>query len=243
MTKVVKVTQNKNPEHLIDDFDDFNEEPSNRYRFLSNFYEGEMLTLHGVTWAAVWDVDAWMKHPGVEALYEWFGWDAVEGYPAPEGPVYFATGEHAFAAMKAWGVDVEQFIEIVVADGPGPAKSLGRTCDLRDDWEVVKLDVMAAVVRSKFTLEREEGRRLLYTGDALLIEGTWWRDDVWGVHLTKSNTSQTASGRNWLGTLLMARRAELRAEQNYSVTCRAVVANAKTAVKGWQRPAWMSRRK
>lgn len=235
------MTQNQNTEQLIDNFDDFSDDPTNAYRFLSNFYEGQPIILPGVTWADVWNSGLWEEHPGVEALYEWFDWEAIEGYPAPEGHVYFATGEHAFAAMKAWGVNAVQFIEIVIASGPGPAKSLGRSCDLRDDWEVVKLDVMMAVIRQKFTLDRSEGRRLMSTGDALLIEGTWWRDDVWGVHLTKSNTSQTARGANWLGTLLMARRAELIAEEHYNVTSRALESNARTAVDGWQRPAWMGR--
>lgn len=232
------MTQNKDTNKLIDNFDDFSDDPTNRFRFLSNFYDGEMLTLPGVTWAEVFNVDAWEDHPGRVALYEWFGWNDVEDYPAPDGLVYFATGEHAFAAMKAWGVNVVQFIEIALADGPGPAKSLGRSCDLRDDWEMVKLDVMAAVVRAKFTLDRAEGKLLIATNDALLIEGTWWRDDVWGVHLQKTNTSQTAPGRNWLGTLLMARRAELRAEYRHGVTSRALDSNAKTAVYGWQLPAW-----
>lgn len=229
------VTQNKNPEALIDNFDDFKEEPTNGYRFLSNFYEGELIVLPGVTWYALWTSGIFAEQvPAILELMNVESWEDL-----PQGDIHFATGEHAFAAMKAWGTNAVQFIEIVLADGPGPAKSLGRTCDLRDDWEVVKLDVMAAVVRAKFTLDRWEGARLRYTLDALLIEGTWWRDDVWGVHLTKNNTSQTASGRNWLGTLLMARRAELVAEERYGVTSRAVESNAKTAVDGWQRPAWM----
>ena len=226
------MTQNKNPEALIDNFDDFKDEPTNGDRFLSNFYEGELITLPGVTWNAFFG--SMDRQPWCEKF--------LVDYPEelPEGPVYFSTGEHAFAAMKCWGVNPEQFFDIVCADGPGPAKSLGRSCQLREDWEVVKLDVMAAVVRSKFTLERDEGQRLLRTYDALLIEGTWWRDDVWGVQLKKNNTSQTAVGRNWLGTLLMARRAELRAETDYEVTSRALESNSKTAVDGWQRPAWMS---
>lgn len=235
------MTQNKNPEALIDNFDDFGDEPTNSYRFLSNFYEGMPITLPGVTWNALWGMD-WVTQPTadeVAMIYEMFDPEYTSWDQLPRGPIYFATGEHAFAAMKAWGQNLVQFIEIVLADGPGAAKSLGRTCDLRDDWEVVKLDVMAAVVRSKFTLDREEGRRLVGTGHALLIEGTWWRDDVWGVHLTKKNSSQTAPGRNWLGTLLMARRAELFAEQLNDVKSRSLEANAKTAVDGWQRPAWM----
>jgi ribA/ribD-fused uncharacterized protein len=128
------------------------------------------------------------------------------------------TGEHAFAAMKAFknGVD-GQLERIVNAASPGEAKALGQTCKLRPDWEAVKYDVMMAVLRAKFTLDRVEGEVLLSTGNALLIEGTYWDDRVWGVSLFSDRSPLTAPGRNWLGTLLMARRAELKAEQLFDI--------------------------
>ena len=182
----------------------------NEYSFLSNFYEGEPIVLPGVVWE---DTDE---------------------------PIKFPTGEHAFAAMKAWGTDWDDFYKILEAPGPGTAKSLGRSCKLRPDWEVVKLDVMAAVVRAKFTNDRKEGTLLCATGSALLIEGTHWRDDVWGVALTKKQSDpEKAWGSNWLGTLLMARRAELEAEWMYGRKSRAVEKNVLTAIEGWQKPGWM----
>lgn len=134
----------------------------------------------------------------------------------PDGHV-FATGEHAYAAYKA--EDPRAFLAIAEARTPGDAKAMGRVCTLRPDWELIKLDVMAAVIRCKFTLEREEGALLLGTGDALLIEGTYWRDRVWGVDLQgwtdRDGPLIEAPGRNWLGTLLMARRAELFALRDH----------------------------
>lgn len=167
----------------FDDLGSGNEE----FRFLSNFYQGAPLTIPGITWGALFPTD----DPNDEV-----------------GPVEFLTGEHAFAAMK-FSTYFPQFEAIVKAPDPGEAKALGRSRQhpLRPDWEIVKLDVMAAVVRSKFAHEREEGERLLATGDKMLVEGTWWQDDVWGVDLS----DRDMPGRNWLGTLLMARRAELRA--------------------------------
>lgn len=131
----------------------------------------------------------------------------------------FKTGEHAFAAMKAYdeyGKTVS-YMQIRDANGPGGAKALGRVCRLRDDWEEVKYDVMMTVLRHKFTLDREEGKVLLQTGDALLIEGTFWGDHVWGVALGENSEPLAEPGRNWLGTMLMARRAELRAETLFNV--------------------------
>lgn len=124
----------------------------------------------------------------------------------------FVTGEHMFAAYKTF--DGDWFERIRSAADPQEAKSLGRSCPLRPDWEVVKYDVMRYVLACKFQLSREEGRKLLETGDALLVEGTYWGDKVWGVDLNTDRAAepQRRPGRNWLGALLMARRAELRAE-------------------------------
>lgn len=164
------------PSRFITWFDDFNgddgNEPTNNFRFLSNFYIGAPILFHGVE---------------------------------------FMTGEHVFQAYKTLNAD--EFAAIAHAPSPGKAKYLGRKCKLRSDWEKVKLDLMAAVVRTKFTLDRAEGVWLLGTGDALLVEGTYWKDEVWGVDLTKVGYP----GRNWLGSLLMTRRAELRAEQEFGV--------------------------
>lgn len=126
----------------------------------------------------------------------------------------FQTGEHLFQAMKA--DDASNFRTVMRAKDPHEAKRYGRTIRLREDWEQIKYDVMAFVLRRKFTMERAEGQMLLDTGDSLLIEGTYWGDDVWGVCLTRKDPPWlTAPGRNWLGTLLMARRAELRSEVDY----------------------------
>lgn len=134
------------------------------------------------------------------------------GEPLHDGYREYPTGEHMFAAYKTR--DRVQHDRIASAVDCNEAKALGRACNLRHDWEIVKYDVMRFVLSLKFTLDRQEGLRLLETGDALLVEGTFWGDRVWGVDLTKDRHAdpQQRPGRNWLGTLLMARRAELRAE-------------------------------
>ena len=136
----------------------------------------------------------------------------------------FMTGEHAFAAMKADYLD--DFKLIQNAPGPDKAKMLGRNVRLRQGWEMIKLDVMMAILRTKFTLDRLEGEVLLSTDQALLLEGTYWDDEVWGVNLNKAASPYHAPGRNWLGTLLMARRAELVIEQVHHCTHKTGVHNA-----------------
>jgi ribA/ribD-fused uncharacterized protein len=172
---------------VIPYFDDF--ECDNEYRFLSNFYVGE---------------------------------------PIHFRQYVYATGEHMFQAFKAR--TRADHMKVIAQPTPAEAKGQGKhTLRLRPDWERIKYDVMRLVLACKFTPEREEGRLLLATGDALLVEGTTWGDRVWGVDLKAGRRSSAASslmeghwepgegwqvspGRNWLGSLLMARRAEVHAE-------------------------------
>lgn len=180
---------------VISHFDSF--EGANEYHFLSNFYVGSPLRF---------------------------------------GPYTYASGEHMFQAFKA--VNKADHLKIAQTAGPAEAKQEGKHyLRLRADWERVKYDVMRLVLATKFAIGREEGPLLLATGDALLVEGTMWGDRVWGVDLKagrkrfveRANAAdgpglepgwqgptwepgegwEDSPGRNWLGTLLMARRAEL----------------------------------
>jgi ribA/ribD-fused uncharacterized protein len=183
---------------VISYFDSF--EGPNEYAFLSNFYVGS---------------------------------------PLHFGPYTYASGEHMFQAFKA--TNKADHLKIARTGTPAEAKQEGKHyLRLRGDWERVKYDVMRLVLATKFRLNREEGPLLLATGDALLVEGTMWGDRVWGVDLkagragreqlgaharaTGAQVNDSASwdpgepwhlspGRNWLGTLLVARRCELYAQQ------------------------------
>ena len=84
---------------------------------------------------------------------------------------------------------------------PQAAKRLGRRVELRPDWESVKYDVMYQVCKAKFTQNPNLLERLLATGDAELVEGNTWGDQVWGVC--------KGVGENHLGKTLMRIRAEL----------------------------------
>lgn len=222
---------NSDPDALIAWFDDLGT-GNEAYSFLSNFHEDEPITLPGFTWEVVFS-DMHIRHQN-RLINRYFDGEM------PVGPIGFKTGEHAFAAIKCWGTNIRQFIQIVLADDPNEAKALGRACDLRPDWELIKFDVMMAVQRFKYLLDRKEGRALLETGDALLIEGTLWADDIWGVDLNDTNDPTTSNGANWLGTMIMARRAELLAEKRFNIRTTAGFKNAVSAISGWQKPAWMN---
>lgn len=147
-----------------------------------------------------------MTHPA-PAVIGWFDgtdYDFLSNFhPSPIrwAGATVATAEHAFQAAKATTRSAELWI--AHASSPAEAKHLGRTTTLRSDWEAIKYGVMRQVLALKFAPGSDLADQLLATGDAMLIEGNSWNDRVWG--------QVDGVGENWLGHLLMARRAELRA--------------------------------
>ena len=125
-------------------------------------------------------------------------------YEAPvewEGITY-PSNEHAFQAAKV--INPVKRLEIAAAATPGQAKRMGRSVNLRHDWEQVKYNVMLDIVLAKFHQHSDLAEALLDTGDADLIEGNWWNDTTWGVC--------NGVGTNWLGKILMSVRAQLKLE-------------------------------
>jgi ribA/ribD-fused uncharacterized protein len=127
-------------------------------------------------------------------------------HPCPKGVEYegfvYPTTEHAFQAAKS--LNVVERDDIRRAATPGISKRMGRQVSLRANWEGVKDEVMAIVLRSKFTRDSALRDKLLATGDTKLVEGNNWDDTYWGVCRGK--------GKNRLGKLLMRLRTELRDE-------------------------------
>ncbi|WP_051407386.1 SLOG family protein [Nocardia sp. CNY236] len=120
--------------------------------------------------------------------------------------VPYPTAEHAFAAAKS--LDKNHRAKVEAAPSPAAAKALGRSVELRPDWEHVKVPVMLEILKSKFTRTAEIQDSLVGTGDRLLIEGNTWGDDFWGRY--RRPGLRTRVGRNMLGKTLMQVRRELR---------------------------------
>lgn len=135
--------------------------------------------------------------------------------------ITFPTVEHAFAAAKIdpnAGVHpradaLEEMRRIAAAPTPGAAKKLGRRRMLggrplmRADWDRVKETLVLDLLRRKFTLP-DLRDALLATGEAQLVELNTWGDRIWGM---VKDADGMLHGRNMLGEMLMAVRAELRA--------------------------------
>ncbi len=96
-----------------------------------------------------------------------------QGYGAPvtyEGLTY-QNNEAVFQAQKCFATkDREAFTNM----NPSEAKKVGRKVLLCKDWEMIKMSVMAGIVKAKFEQNEELAKKLLATGDAYLEEGNDW---------------------------------------------------------------------
>jgi predicted NAD-dependent protein-ADP-ribosyltransferase YbiA (DUF1768 family) len=140
------------------------------------------------------------------------------GQPLHWGPYAFPTAEHLFQSLKCTRPgDVKLLLSRPTA---AEARSQGqRFVHMRQDWRYVQEAALRLVLAIKFYPGRPEVARLLETGDALLVHASFerWRGvDVLaalpGTDDEMESAWPRATGLNWLGTLLMARRAELVAQ-------------------------------
>lgn len=108
----------------------------------------------------------------------------------------FSNVEAAYHAAKcADPADRAQFVNL---SAPA-AKERGSAVAMRADWEDVKRDIMAALLRQKFS-DPALRRLLVQTGHCEIVEGNTWNDQFWGVC--------NGVGQNNLGKLLMQVRRE-----------------------------------
>ena len=91
---------------------------------------------------------------------------------------------------------------------PATTKAMGRKANLREDWDEVKNDVMRRVVRLKFEQNTDLRKRLIDTGDVVLIEGNNWHDNYWGACTCEG--CERKKGKNMLGNILMELRSEFQ---------------------------------
>lgn len=116
-----------------------------------------------------------------------------------EGHIY-PSSEHAYQAAKV--PDNGRYLFKQPGMSCGDAKRLGRRIKAREDWHTYRIHAMAAILLDKFTRNPSLARRLVDTGDVLLVEGNHWGDCYWGVY--------KGVGENNLGHLLMDLRGQLQ---------------------------------
>ena len=118
-----------------------------------------------------------------------------------EGDLY-PTSEHAYQAAKIEDRDGRDSFTRggSLGDNPMDAKAKGGKVKKRPDWDNRKVDVMLAVVRSKFARDADLRKKLRATRGQQLVEGHTG-DRFWGGR------------RNHLGNILMRVRDELPEEK------------------------------
>ena len=121
-----------------------------------------------------------------------------------EGITYL-NSEAAFQAAKTLDIkEREEFSNLP----PNKAKAKGRKVNLREDWEEMKFHIMYEIVKNKFLQNPNLLEKLIATGDAELIEGNWWHDNIWGDCKCEKCANQFKT--NWLGKILMLVRQEVK---------------------------------
>lgn len=121
--------------------------------------------------------------------------------PFTHDGIVYPSNEHFYQAMKSESRADRKRLAAIMS--PGRVKREGRKLTIRKDWESVKIGIMREGLRLKFKEGSDLAEMLKATYPATLIEGNHWGDKFWGVD------SKTGQGKNWLGKLLMERRAEL----------------------------------
>ena len=118
---------------------------------------------------------------------------------------FYPTVEHAYQSSKTLNLETRRLIKVAIA--PGDAKKLGKSVQLRSDWNDVKLGIMKTLIRSKF--ENPFLRHmLLLTGDIELINENRWNDKFFGV--------TNGVGENWLGKILQEVRSQAQEDSDES---------------------------
>ena len=112
----------------------------------------------------------------------------------------FNSAEAAYMSAKN---NSDQWLYFCLTNSPYKIKKESNRIKLVDNWDSIKLKVMNAVVRSKFSNEIMYNK-LKSTIGYKLIEGNWWGDEFWGVD------NRTGKGKNYLGKILMNIREEDR---------------------------------
>ncbi|MFA5670636.1 MAG: NADAR family protein [Candidatus Dojkabacteria bacterium] len=111
----------------------------------------------------------------------------------------YVSVEHAFQAAKATCERDHDYV--TGAETAGIAKRRGREIKRREDWDEIKVSIMAELVWAKFSQNLDLAKKLIETYPHELIEGNQHKDKFWGM--------VNGVGKNYLGKILMFVRAKL----------------------------------
>ncbi len=131
------------------------------------------------------------------------------------GGLHYPNSENAYQSAKF----EEKYRQSFVTVTPGVAKAKGQTMvgrlyTTKEEWDLVKYDVMWTILYEKFSKNKVLRVKLLETFPKQLIEANWWGDTDFGhyVPIQKGKAAPPFGGRNNLGRILMEVREALLLE-------------------------------
>lgn len=120
----------------------------------------------------------------------------------------FGSSEAAYQSQKTNDPDIRTGF---VGLDPDAAKELGRSVQLRPDWDKIKFAVMYNVVDAEFSQCAEFRNELMKTENKLIVEDTTrWHDTIWGVCNCERCKKEKTVSRNLLGIALTVLRENKR---------------------------------
>lgn len=113
---------------------------------------------------------------------------------------WWKTTEHYYQAQKTTNEAKQN--EISLARNAKIAKQIATECELREDWEDIKYNVMKKALFAKFTQHTSLKNLLISTGDEAIGEDSPY-DYIWGL-------GKNGSGQNLLGKALEEIREQIK---------------------------------
>ena len=115
---------------------------------------------------------------------------------------YWKTSEHYFQAQKFAGTVHEEEVRLAKTPMEAAKKGRNKTIPLRNDWELIKNEIMKEAILKKFLAHSDIRDLLIATGNKEIVEATT-DDYYWGCGLN-------GTGKNVLGKILMEVREILK---------------------------------
>lgn len=140
-----------------------------------------------------------------EQYFEFSNFDKLD-IPIIYQGIIFHTVENFYQAMK--NKDINYRIQCSKVSAAA-SKKLGKTVQLREDWDQLKDDVMLYALRKKFANDPWKKKLLDYQKP--IVEYNYWHDNYWG-HCICDNCKDKEHI-NKLGKLLHQLKQELENER------------------------------
>ena len=112
--------------------------------------------------------------------------------------ITYPSVENFFQAHKT---DNSEDRQRIIEATPEEAKKLGRRVKLIPYWEEAKVWVMERGVAAKFDQHEDLQKKLVATGNQVIVEGNYWHDNFWGSCICDDH--HETAGVNALGIILM----------------------------------------